>query len=100
MQDINLLEPAERFVLNHPYNSTLIRDEMVKQTTSHLQQQYECTARKAGLFAAKAVANIEAQGLDAYIDIDNSTSTCIFIRHHGQLKAISLADLLATEEKS
>ena len=98
MNDINLLEPAERFVLGHPHLDDMDRDALVRQTTVHLANQYACSQQTAGLFAARAVANIESKDVDAYVDIDNSTSSCVFVRVKGQLRAFSISDLVKALE--
>ena len=98
MNDINLLEPAERFVLSHPHLDDIDRDSLVRQTTVHLANQYACSQQNAGLFAARAVANIEAHNLDAYVDIDKSTPSCVFVRVKGQLRAFSIRDLVKVLE--
>ena len=90
----NLLEPAERFVLSHPDYGDLGRDTMVQQTMHHLQNQHECSLHTAGLFAIQAMANIESKGVDGYIDLDHSTTTCVFLRVGGQLRAVSIKELL------
>ncbi len=90
MNDMNLLEPAERFVLSHHHLDDIDRDALLRQTTVHLANQYACAQHTAGLFAARAVASIEANGVDAYVDIDNSTSSCEFVRIKGQLRALSI----------
>ena len=99
MADINLLEPAERFVLKHLTRLDEIdREVLERQTVAHLASQYACSRQTAGLFAARAIANIESRGIDAYIDMDNSTSTCLFIRVKGRLRALSIGDLVKTLE--
>ncbi len=94
----NLLEPAERFVLSHPYLDDMDQDALVHQTRIHLANQYDCSQQTAGLFAARAVANIQSRGIDAYVDIDHSTSSCVFVRVQGQLRALSISDLVKVLE--
>lgn len=90
----NLLEPAEKFILNHPRLKGIDRDDLVRQTTVYLINEYDCSQHTGGLFAAQAIANIQSKGVDAYIDIDNSTSTCLFVCLSGQLRVFSITDLI------
>ncbi len=98
MSNLKLLASAERFVFAHRNGATLSRDEMMRQAIYYLTTQHQCSPDTAAYLAPCAVANIESNGIDAYIDIDHSTSRCLFVRVNGQLRSLGIADLVSVLE--
>lgn len=76
------------------------RDEMLKATVRYLTDQCGCTRRAAKLHAAKAIGEHAARGTPARVDVDKTTSTCVFVNCNGELRALTIPDLVHALEHS
>ena len=94
MNHTKLLESAECFVLSQPQFEKIDRDTLLRQTIDYLVNQAICSASTAHLFAVRAIANLRSKQVDAYVDIEHSSSKCVFVCIKGQRHAFSINDLV------
>lgn len=95
---IDLVHMAEQYIHCRSATDNIAsnsdRDQMVHQTTKYLIEGYDCPQIPASLIAVQAVANLDCLHVNAYINIDLSTSKCLILQVAGQARAVSLIDIL------
>jgi hypothetical protein len=71
-------------------------DRLTERTARHLSEACAMPRERAYDLACQSVAEHQARGLAAYIDLDRTTSHCLFLRipGHARTVVLDLQDLL------
>lgn len=70
------------------------RDALMNATVRYLVDQCGCSRRAAKLHAACAIGEHAARDTPARVDVDKTTSTCVFVNCNGELRALTIPDLI------
>ena len=87
-------EAAELFASKMMDGEPVPLNQIHTATVRHLVHTRGTTLSHAQEEAAKAICNLNARATPSRIDISKSTSTCIFIRHEGELRALSINEAI------
>ena len=70
------------------------KNQTLARVVNRLMTEHGFNIEYARNQAAKAIAELDSRDIDGYIDLDASTSKCLYVRVNGEIRIMSLADIV------